>query len=65
MSLVHIVLILIAIGVGLYCVNRFVLMDKKIKTVINIVVVLATVAWLLNVFGVFAYLSHIKVGKLR
>jgi len=65
MNFIHVVLILICIGVVLWLVNRFIPMDRKIKMIINIVVVLAVIVWLLNVFGVLAYLGHVRIGKLR
>jgi len=50
MSLIHLVIILIVIGVLLWLVNSFIPMDAKIKQILNIVVVIAVVLWLLAVF---------------
>jgi len=36
-------------------------MDRKIKSILNVVVVIIVVVWLLKVFGVFHYLSDIRV----
>jgi hypothetical protein len=38
-------------------------MQSSIKSILNGVVVIAVVLWLLNVFGLFHSLSHIRVGK--
>jgi hypothetical protein len=40
-------------------------MDPKIKNIMNIVVVIAVVFWLLQVFGLFDSLSAVHVGRLR
>jgi len=51
MSLIGLIIVLVVIGVGLYLLNTYVPMAKPIKTIINVVVVLAVCLWLLNVFG--------------
>ena len=43
---------LIIIGILLYLVNTFIPMDGKIKTIINVVVIVIVILWLLQVFGV-------------
>lgn len=63
MLLIHVVIVLIVVGVLLWIVNRFIPMAGSIKTILNAVVVIAVVFWLLNVFGIFSYLSTIQVGK--
>jgi hypothetical protein len=37
-------------------------MDRKIKTILNVVVVIAVVIWLLQAFGVLGSLDSIRVG---
>jgi hypothetical protein len=37
-------------------------MAGSIKSILNAVVVICVVLWLLNVFGLFHSLSHIRVG---
>jgi hypothetical protein len=44
-------MILILIGVGLYVVNKHVPMAPSIKNIINVVVVVAVVFWLVELFG--------------
>jgi hypothetical protein len=63
MPLIQLVEVLIVVGVLLYLVNRFIPMQSSIKSILNGVVVIAVVLWLLNVFGLFHSLSHIRVGK--
>ena len=54
MSLIHVVLVLIIIGVVLWLINTYVPMDGKIKTILNIVVVIGVVVWLLQGFGLLS-----------
>lgn len=42
---------LVLVGVGLYLVNTMVPMDGRIKTIINILVIIMVVLWLLDIFG--------------
>lgn len=61
MPLLTVLLILIAAGVLLWLVNSFIPMDGKIKSILNVVVVIIVVVWLLKVFGLFHYLSDIHI----
>ena len=62
MSLVSLVIVLIVVGVLLWAANNYIPMDQKIKTIMNIVVVIAVVLWLLSAFGVLGSLDTIRVG---
>jgi len=55
-------MVLIAVGVLLWLVNRFIPMAGSIKSILNAVVVIAVVLWLLNIKGLFHSLSRIRVG---
>ena len=57
MDLITVVVTLIVVGVLLWAVNRYIPMDSKIKTILNVVVVIVVVIWLLQGFGV--------IGSLR
>jgi hypothetical protein len=59
MSIIELLLVLIIIGVLLWAVNTYIPMDKKIKTIINVVVVVIVVIWLLQVFGLWTNLGYI------
>lgn len=63
MSLIHLVVVLIVVGIILWLINRFIPMAGSIKTILNLVVVIVVVLWLLNVFGIFSYHSIIHLGK--
>lgn len=55
-------MVLVVVGVLLWLVNNFIPMAGSIKSILNAVVVIATVLWLLNIFGLFHSLSHMRVG---
>jgi hypothetical protein len=59
MELIQIVVLLIVIGVLLWAVNQYLPMDEKIKSILNVVVVLVVVFWLLALF--FPGLQRIRV----
>jgi len=50
MDLISLIIVLVILGVVLYLLNTFVPMDAKIKTVLNVVVVLVLCVWLLTQF---------------
>ncbi len=51
MSLIALLVTLIIVGALLYLVNSVIPMDPKIKTIFNVVVVIAVLLWLLDAFG--------------
>ena len=53
------------IGVGLWLINTYVPMDAKVKTILNVVVLIVLILWLLNVFGVFAYMGNGDIPRLH
>ncbi|MHB1091411.1 Thivi_2564 family membrane protein [Thiobacillus sp.] len=63
MPLINVVVVLIVVGVLLWLVNSFIPMDRKIKQILNAVVVIAVVIWLLQVFGVIGSLGNIRIGR--
>lgn len=62
MTLVNLVLILIVIGILLWLVNSLIPMDKKIKKILNAVVVIVVVVWLLKVFGLWDIITSIRIN---
>jgi hypothetical protein len=63
MSLIHLVIVLIVVGVILWLINTYLPMDGKIKSILNGVVVIAVVLWLLQAFGVLGSLNGIYIGR--
>jgi hypothetical protein len=51
MPLTQLLEVLVVVGVLLWLVNRFIPMQRSIKSIFNGVAVIAVVLWLLNVFG--------------
>ena len=63
MPLIQLVIALIVVGVLLWAVNNYIPMDSKIKQILNVVVVIAVVLWLLQVFGILSGFGNIRVGN--
>jgi hypothetical protein len=61
MSLIHVIVALIVVGVVLWLINTYIPMDAKIKGILNAVVVIAVILWLLQGFGVLGSLSGVGV----
>ncbi|MEJ8819041.1 Thivi_2564 family membrane protein [Lacibacter sp. H407] len=61
MPLLTIVVVLIVAGVLLWLINTYIPMDRKIKNILNIVVVIAIVIWLLKAFGLLGSIGSIRV----
>ena len=61
MSLLSILIAIIVVGVLLWIINTFLPMDRQIKRIFNLVVVVALIIWLLKAFGLFSYLTSIHV----
>lgn len=65
MSLLNLIIAIMAVGVLLACINRFVPMEGRIKSVLNIVVILVLVVWCLEAFGVFDALRGVTVPRVH
>jgi hypothetical protein len=63
MPLLEIVAVLIVVGVLLWLVNTYIPMAGPIKSLLNAVVVIVLVIWILKVFGLWQYLTHLHVGS--
>lgn len=61
MDLIQLAIMLIVVGVLLWAVNTYIPMDASIKQILNVVVVIAVVLFILNLF--FPILPHIRVGR--
>jgi hypothetical protein len=61
MPLLTVLIALVVAGLILWLVNTYIPMDRKIKTIFNVVVVIVVIIWLLKIFGVFGYLTNIHV----
>jgi hypothetical protein len=63
MDLIPLVVRLIVIGVLLWLVNNYIPMDGQIKRLLNAVVVISSVIWLLNAYGVLNSIRGVRVGS--
>ena len=59
--MLEIIIVLIVVGVALWLVNTMIPMDAKIKTILNVVVVIVVCIWLLQVLGLIGALSSVGV----
>ena len=55
--LIQTIIVLIVVGVLLWLVNNKIPMDGTIKSIINIVVIIAVIVWLLRIFGIVSFCS--------
>jgi hypothetical protein len=62
-ALIEIVIVLIVVGVLLWLVNTYIPMASPVKSLLNAVVVIVLVIWLLQVFGVWHYITNFRVGS--
>ncbi len=63
MPLLNLVVILIIVGVGLYLVNRYIPMASSIKSILNVVVVIAVCVWILQATGLWGNVTSFRLSK--
>jgi len=61
MPLITIIIALVAVGIILYLIEKYLPISPTIKRLIQIVVVVVLVLWLMDVFGLMDALKAIKV----
>jgi predicted membrane protein len=59
--LLNVVIALIVVGVALWLINRFIPMAYSIKTILNVVVVVAVCVWVLQVVGLWGQFSTFRI----
>jgi predicted membrane protein len=62
MPLINIVIALVIVGVVLYLINRYIPMASSIKSILDVVVVVAVGIWVLQVVGLWGNISSFRVG---
>ena len=62
MPLVNLVIALIVVGVALWLINTYIRMASSIKTILNIVVVVAVAIWVLQAVGMWGRITSYKLG---
>ena len=63
MPLLNLVVVLIVVGVGLYLITRYIPMASSIKTILNVVVVVAVVVWVLQATGLWGPISNYRLTR--
>lgn len=61
MPLVNIVVALIVVGVALWLINNYIPMASGIKTILNIVVIVAVGVWVLQAFGLWGRVTGYRL----
>jgi predicted membrane protein len=63
MPLVNLVIALIVVGMALWMINRFIPMASSIKTILNVVVVVAVCVWVLQAVGLWGDVTRFRIGR--
>ena len=63
MPLTTVIITIVAAGVLLWLVNRFIPMQGQIKSILNGLVVIVLVIWIANLYGLFQHLNQFRVGR--
>lgn len=61
MSLLSVIVTLVIVGVVLWLVNTYIPMDGKIKSVLNVLVLIVVCVWLLQSFGILGDINGIRI----
>ncbi len=64
MTLVHIVVILVVVGLVMWLINTYIPMAAPIKSLLNIVVFVVILIWLLQTFGLIGPIPGLKIPAL-
>lgn len=60
MPLIYIVFVLIVVGMALWLINTYIPMAGSIKTILNVVVVVAVAVWVLKATGLWTPLLNYR-----
>lgn len=63
MSLLNLVVILVIVGMGLYLINRYIPMASSIKSILNVVVVVAVCVWILQAVGLWDGMTNFRISR--
>lgn len=63
MPLLNLVVVLIVVGMALWLINRYIPMQSGIKTILNVVVVVAVGVWVLQALGLWTNVTNFRVGR--
>lgn len=54
MDLIQVIIVLAVVGVIMWLVNSYLPMAEPWKKILNVIAIIVTILWLLQVFGIFA-----------
>ena len=63
MPLITIVLVLIVVGMILWLINTYIPMQSAIKSILNVVVVVAVAIWVLQATGLWGTVSSYRITR--
>jgi hypothetical protein len=61
MPLVNVVIALIVVGFALWLINTYIPMASGIKTILNVVIVVAVAIWVLQAVGLWGRITNFKL----
>jgi hypothetical protein len=61
MPIVTVLLVIVLAGVVLWAINQYVPLDGKVRSILNLVVVVLLVVWLLQVFGLIDPILNVRI----
>lgn len=64
MSLFSLIITIVVVGILLWAINSFIPMEGRVKSILNVVVIIVLVLWLLQGFGIIGSVGNIHVGSL-
>lgn len=64
MSLISLIITIVVVGILLWAINSFIPMDGRVKSILNVVVIIVLVLWLLQGFGIIGSVGNVRVGSL-
>ena len=64
MTLVHIAVILVVVGLVMWLINTYIPMAGAIKSLLNIVVFVVLLVWILQTFGLIGAIPGLKIPAL-
>lgn len=65
MNLIAIVLTLVVVGVLMWLLDTYVPLDATMKRIIHGLIIIVTVIWLLQTFGILAYMQNVNIQPIR
>ncbi|HEY6968776.1 MAG TPA: Thivi_2564 family membrane protein [Candidatus Angelobacter sp.] len=62
MPLLQVLIVLVVVGFLLWLVNRLIPMQRTMKSILNVVVIICVAIWLLNISGMLHSISRMRLG---